>query len=82
MNEKQEIAIGQLSREIKLLTKSLDRATTALGHCHRYSEELWKVLNGLVAVTVNPHDGGEFEDGELPALDAARKALKKGRPVL
>lgn len=39
--------------------------------------DLLTALKGLVEITVNPHDGGEFEHGEFPALDAARAAIAK-----
>lgn len=37
--------------------------------------EVEEALRGLIAAFRNPHDGGEFEDGEVPALDRARAAL-------
>lgn len=40
-------------------------------------DELMAALVGLVKMTVNPYDGGEFEAGELPALDEARAAIAK-----
>ncbi len=39
--------------------------------------DLLEALSGLVAVIVNPGDGVEFEDGEVPALDKARAAIAK-----
>jgi len=33
-------------------------------------------LRTLVAESVHPYDGGEYEDGEWQALDAARAALE------
>lgn len=40
-------------------------------------ERLRSALSGLVRVFVNPYDGGEFEAGEIPELDAARAALSQ-----
>ncbi len=40
-------------------------------------ERLRSALSGLVRVFVNPYDGGEFEAGEVPELDAARAALSQ-----
>ncbi len=48
-------------------------------HLRRINADLLAALSGLVAVTVNPGDGGEFEDGEFPALDKARAAIAKAR---
>lgn len=38
-------------------------------------------LERVVADWVNPGDGGEFEDGEMPALDQARAALSSSVPA-
>lgn len=38
-------------------------------------EKLTTALRNLVNETVNPGDGGPYEDGEWPALDAARRTL-------
>ena len=38
-------------------------------------ECLRRALATLVEESVNPGDGGPYEDGEWPALDAARRAL-------
>jgi hypothetical protein len=40
-------------------------------------EDLLAALEALVGAFRNPGDGGEFEDGEVPALDAARAAIAK-----
>ena len=40
-------------------------------------DRLRSALSGLVRVFVNPYDGGEFEAGEIPELDAARAALSQ-----
>ena len=40
-------------------------------------DRLRSALSGLVRVFVNPYDGGEFEAGEVPELDAARAALSQ-----
>lgn len=39
--------------------------------------ELLTSLRGLLAITVHPYDGAEFEDGEVPEVDAARAAIAK-----
>lgn len=39
--------------------------------------DLLGALRGIVAAFVNPGDGGEFERGEVPALDVARDAIAK-----
>lgn len=39
--------------------------------------DLLAALKGIVAITVNPHDGGQYEDGEVPALDAARAVIAR-----
>lgn len=39
--------------------------------------ELYEALAMLVRESVHPYDGGEYEDGEWAALDAARAALAK-----
>lgn len=38
-------------------------------------QDLETALRNLVNETVNPGDGGPYEDGEWPALDAARRVL-------
>jgi hypothetical protein len=40
--------------------------------------ELEKALADIVAAFVNPHDGGQYEVGEVPVLDRARAALSTG----
>lgn len=40
--------------------------------------ELEAALERVVAEWVNPGDGAPFEDGEVPALDQARRALTPG----
>ena len=44
---------------------------------HDEIDRLRAALSGLVRVFVNPYDGGEFEAGEIPELDAARAALSQ-----
>jgi hypothetical protein len=39
--------------------------------CVKYRE----ALEDVIAAWVNPADGGPFEDGEVPALDACRSIL-------
>jgi len=39
--------------------------------------DLLESLQQLVAESVNPHDGSEYEDGEWIALDKARAAIAK-----
>jgi hypothetical protein len=36
---------------------------------------LYEALKAMLVITVNPADGAEYEDGEVPALDQARAAL-------
>lgn len=38
-------------------------------------DRLRDALSDLVEAFVNPGDGGTFEDGEVPVLDRARRAL-------
>lgn len=38
-------------------------------------ERLQAALAGVLKDFVNPHDGGEFERGEIPSLDVARDLL-------
>lgn len=39
-------------------------------------ELLRAAIQAALALMVNPHDGGEFEDGEVLAVDVLRAALK------
>jgi hypothetical protein len=39
--------------------------------------ELLEALQRVVSDWVHPYDGGEYEDGEMPALDQARAAIAK-----
>ena len=49
----------------------------ATGHLIAAAPDLLAALKGLLPLCVNPHDGGEFEAGEIPAVDAARAAIAK-----
>lgn len=42
---------------------------------------VYRALERLVAESVNPGDGGDYEDGEWEALDLARAALAARQPV-
>lgn len=46
-------------------------------HLLAAAPELLAALKEVVGAFVNPHDGGEFEDGEVPAIDRARAAIAK-----
>ena len=39
--------------------------------------ELIEALEKLIDESVHPYDGGEYEDGEWKALDAARAAIAR-----
>ena len=41
--------------------------------------DLYEALDLLITAFVNPHDGGEFESGEVPAVDRARAVIAKAR---
>lgn len=43
-------------------------------------ERAERALKDLIDTLRNPYDGGEFEHGEVPALDRARAALDKTEP--
>ncbi|HGM4888506.1 TPA: hypothetical protein ACKPX2_001513 [Stenotrophomonas maltophilia] len=48
-----------------------------LEEAHAAVAELIEAANLLVAESVHPYDGGEYEDGEWIALDRARSALAR-----
>ena len=59
---------------IDLLDEIRD-ATVGAVEWRRQAERLKAALADLVPCVLNPGDGGEFEDGELPPLDEAKAAL-------
>lgn len=39
-------------------------------------ERLRSVIQNALTLLVNPHDGGQYEDGEVPVVDLLRTALR------
>lgn len=63
-------AITELSERLEQTEKLLEDI------CEESTRRL-KRASDLIDTFRNPYDGGEFEHGEVPALDRARAALDK-----
>jgi DNA repair exonuclease SbcCD ATPase subunit len=75
---KQLDAADALRKQAEEIREHVERAAKAeINSLRARKAELEDALTELVAAFVNPSDGGEFEAGEVPALDKARAALTK-----
>lgn len=64
-------------RMLYMATIDGDDEAIADAHLIAAAPDLLAALQRLVAESVHPYDGGEYEDGEWIALDDARAALAK-----
>ena len=59
----------------KLVSDEHDRQSAEIERLHAKEVQLRHAIRTALALLRNPYDGGEYEDGEFPAVDALRKAI-------